>query len=76
VDHRDGLPRDGPALLGEGELHGARVAGIAGALDQAGRLQGTRQLGDVQRLQAGVVGEPALTGPLTGALHAVQRCHQ
>lgn len=76
LDHRDGLPRDDLPLLGEGQLHGTRVAGIAGALDQAGRLQGARQFRDVQRLQAGVVGESALTGPLTGTLHAVQRRDQ
>lgn len=60
-------------MLGEGQLHRTRVAGVAGPLDQPGRLQGARQLRDIQRFQAGVVGEPTLTGPLALALHAVQR---
>ncbi|GGI98047.1 hypothetical protein GCM10010121_005390 [Streptomyces brasiliensis] len=64
------------ALLGECELHGARIARVLGALEKAGGLQAAGQLGDVQGVESGVVGRPPLAGLLAGALHAVQRRHQ
>src|SRR4029453_13870621 len=56
-DDGDGAPGDVGTLVGEAELDGAGVAGVLGPLDQAGLFEGASELGDVDRLQAGPVGE-------------------
>ncbi len=51
------------ALASEAQPHGSGVGGVVRPLDEAGTLQRTGELGDVDRLQAGDIGKLALAGP-------------
>ena len=61
--HGDGVVDHADAARGQGQPGDAGVAGVRAALDQAVALEAAGQLGDVDGIEAGEIGQLTLAGP-------------